>query len=1146
MTLQNRTALAVSTVALVGLLAGHTAHADYASTVLADGPAAYFRLNDNAVTPPPPVATNLGSLGATGNGAYSGSYLKPVEGAMAGDTAVGFSNPGSTTVAYVGSVNVPNHPALNPSGGFTIEFWVKPNGTVSSLLSPVNSMSFTTGRSGYLFYQNGATWQFRIGVTTSTTASVLNGGAVLANQWQHIVGVYSGGPSGTMTLYVDGVAVGSAAATYEVNDNAPFCIGATSAPNRTFDGSVDEVVFYSAVLGADIIAAHHAARTTNAANYASQILAAAPVGYWRLNEPADPVTVAVNSGSLGSANNGIYRYWSANTTDLTGPAYPGFSATNTVLQTSGTNGLVAIPALNLNANQVTMECWIKRNGPQSSYAGVLFHRGSAGGTATGIDFVGTSDTLGYHWNDQADTYNWSSGLIPPDGEWAYVALAVSPEQATMYMYDGITWSTAINAVSHPVQAFADITRIGADQDAARFFNGLIDEAAIYGKTLTEGQLRTHALAGFGDPAMNPPTFVTDPPVLSPSGIIYSTTPFELTADAYGEPPLTFQWRLEGTNLPGATQRVFSRAAATAADAGNYAVVVGNAYGFVTSSVVTVTINPAVPPTIDVQPVARQVYPGGTARFAVVASGTQPLTYQWRRSGTILPGATNATLVLPNCTAAETGNYQVSVFNVASPGGVNSSTVTLSLRTPAANTYESLAAGMRPLAYWRLGETSGTTAYDYAGGNDGTYNNVTQGTAGAVSGDANACGSFDGFTSFVGTSPLLNGLTNFTLAGWVRRAGPQLARTGLFGQNDNFEFGYISDATIQAWDSVPGNNLDVANPFADGEWGFVVVTTDTASRTIYINGQVAARGGGRSNSVTNNFNFNIGGGGIFDGTGNYFAGDLDEVALFDRVLTVQEVCALYLKGSGYAGEFEPTFSLISGTGQQGLANVNFSAGDGGFTVETPGGSFEAPWIYDGSSWWSAGENTGFGNDNASYLISPIHTVTKSGTLKLTFSHRYSFERDTVNWDGGAVEVSINGGPWTYVPAVQFDQNGYTGVVESAPALSGKQAFIGNSAGHPAYITSSCWLTGANAGDSVSVRFVAAYDYGATGNLNPPGWQIASVQLLEGIGGTALVTCPCGSLERKQGDLGSGTWVDLGSGSAVISTTQTNQQYFRIAR
>jgi len=1142
-------AFAVPIATLIGWLAGTQAQADYPSVVLADGPAAYFRLNDNTTTPPPSTATNLGSLGTVGNGSYLGVYTRPVAGAVGANTAVAFSNPGASTTAYVGSVSVVNNTALNPGGGFTVEFWAKPNGIVSALLSPVNSMSFTTGRSGYLFYQNAGVWQFRVGVTTSTTASILNGGTVLASQWQHIVGVYSGGPAGTMTLFVDGVAVGTnSAATYEVNDNAPFCIGGTSAPSRSFDGAVDEVAFYGTVLTADTIAAHYAARTTNAANYATQILATGPAGYWRLDEPADPIVAATNSGSLGAANNGVYRYWSKNTTDLTGPTYPGFSTTNTVLQTSGTNGLVAIPALNLNANAVTFECWLKRNGPQSSYAGVLFHRGSAGGTATGIDFNGTTDALGYHWNDQANTYNWYSGLIPPDGQWAYVALAVTPDQATMYLYDGTTWSTAVNPVAHSVQAFADITRIGADQDASRFFNGLIDEAAIYGKILTEGQLRTHALAGFGDPANNPPQFVSDPPVLSPSGTIYSTTPFSLTADAYGASPLNFQWRHEGTNLPGATGHIFSRASATAADAGNYVCVVSNNFGAITSSVVSVTINPAVPPTIDVQPASRQVYSGGAARFSVAATGTTPITYQWKHAGTNLPAATNATLVVTNCGAAQAGTYQVGVTNVA--GGLLSATANLTLVSPAAGSYEALVVGMKPVAYWRLGETTGTTAYDYAGGYDGTYVNVAQGQSGAVAG--NTAAGFDGASAYITTGqPLLNNRAQFTVMGWLKRGAIHSLRGGYFGQNNLLEFGDASSGTgIEAWIDASGGNIIASWPWPDDQWGFIVLTGDGTAGKLYIDGKPA---GSLSSTVasygTNGYSFNIGGGGIFNDPAvnlDYFNGYIDEVAVFNRALGIQEICTLYLKATGYVGAFEPSLNLITGTGEQSLTNVNFASGDGGFTGETPGGSVEAAWGFDGSTWWSAGENTGFGNDNVSYLVSPTNTVTKAGALKLTFTHRYSFERDTVNWDGGAVEVSINGGPWTYVAAAQFDQNGYTGTVQSAPSLMGKQAFIGNSPGHPAYVTSTCLLAGANPGDKVNVRFTAAYDFGSTGNLTPPGWQISSLQISQGVSGSVRVACPCGSLETKQGDVIPGTWQDLGASAAVISTAKTNQQYFRIQR
>jgi alpha-galactosidase len=54
-------------------------------------------------------------------------------------------------------------------------------------------------------------------------------------------------------------------------------------------------------------------------------------------------------------------------------------------------------------------------------------------------------------------------------------------------------------------------------------------------------------------------------------------------------PVFYQWRLYGTNLPGATQSAYSIAAAQLADAGPYDVVITNDYGAVTSVVATLTV-----------------------------------------------------------------------------------------------------------------------------------------------------------------------------------------------------------------------------------------------------------------------------------------------------------------------------------------------------------------------------------------------------------------------------------------------------------------------------------------------------------------------------------------------------------------------------
>ncbi len=87
--------------------------------------------------------------------------------------------------------------------------------------------------------------------------------------------------------------------------------------------------------------------------------------------------------------------------------------------------------------------------------------------------------------------------------------------------------------------------------------------------------------------------ITDKPVItvSPQGpaTIYNGAPFSITGlNAAGVPVLTYQWRRDGQELTGATNAVYFQSAASAADLGDYDVVVGNSFGSVTSSIVSIT------------------------------------------------------------------------------------------------------------------------------------------------------------------------------------------------------------------------------------------------------------------------------------------------------------------------------------------------------------------------------------------------------------------------------------------------------------------------------------------------------------------------------------------------------------------------------
>jgi hypothetical protein len=85
------------------------------------------------------------------------------------------------------------------------------------------------------------------------------------------------------------------------------------------------------------------------------------------------------------------------------------------------------------------------------------------------------------------------------------------------------------------------------------------------------------------------------------------------------------------------------------------------------------------PAIIRGPLSPSVTLGTSVALGVVASGGEPLHYQWRRQGADLPGATNAILTLENVTAGMAGVYDVSVSNWL---GTVTSSATLTVSPPA--------------------------------------------------------------------------------------------------------------------------------------------------------------------------------------------------------------------------------------------------------------------------------------------------------------------------------------------------------------------------------------------------------------------------------------------------------------------------------
>jgi hypothetical protein len=86
------------------------------------------------------------------------------------------------------------------------------------------------------------------------------------------------------------------------------------------------------------------------------------------------------------------------------------------------------------------------------------------------------------------------------------------------------------------------------------------------------------------------------------------------------------------------------------------------------------------PTISTQPASLTVNAGLSASFSVTASGSGPLTYQWRKNGTAISGASSSTYTITGTTATNAGTYSVVVSNSAGSVTSNSATLTVAIAT----------------------------------------------------------------------------------------------------------------------------------------------------------------------------------------------------------------------------------------------------------------------------------------------------------------------------------------------------------------------------------------------------------------------------------------------------------------------------------
>ena len=364
-----------------------------------------------------------------------------------------------------------------------------------------------------------------------------------------------------------------------------------------------------------------------------------------------------------------------------------------------------------------------------------------------------------------------------------------------------------------------------------------------------------------------PAFTTQPA----SQMVTAGSAVTFTAAASGTPTPTFQWQKGGVNITGATSSSYSISSTVTGDAGSYTVVATNAVSSVTSNTATLTVNAgASAPIITTQPVGQTVTSGNSVTFTVVASGAPSPTYQWKKGGTNISGATSASYNKTNVTSSDAGTYTVLVSNSA--GSVTSSGAVLSVNVapafttqPASQTvtaggsvtFTAAASGTpTPTYQWKKGgvNISGATSASYtiAGtvtGNAGSYTVVATNSVSAVTSNAATLtvNSAPAFTTQPASQTVTaGGSVTFTAAasgtptptyqwkkGGVNISGATSASYTIAGTVT----GNAGSYTVVATNSVSATTSNTATLTVNAATSAPVFTVQPASQTVMAGGSV---------------------------------------------------------------------------------------------------------------------------------------------------------------------------------------------------------------------------------------------------------------------------------------------------------------------
>lgn len=296
--------------------------------------------------------------------------------------------------------------------------------------------------------------------------------------------------------------------------------------------------------------------------------------------------------------------------------------------------------------------------------------------------------------------------------------------------------------------------------------------------------------------------------------------------------------------------------------------------------------------------------------------------------------------------------------------------TSSMPAAPTDTYGKTVFNDSPDLFWRLSDNGGTAADSGPSLNPGLYQGgYLQGAQGAIPG-TNTAVTFNGSDGFVASANQFNNPTTYSEEAWFKTAttsGGKIIGFGNANQGSSDSYDrhvYMQlDGTI-AFGAYTGNLVVVqtSKPYNDNAWHYVVATQGSDGMHLYVDGQLADS---NTNTLAQAYTgyWRIGGDTSWNGA-PYFAGTIDEAAVYSTVLSPAAVQAHFQASGGQLANVLPTAAFTS---TQKSLKASF---DGSGSRDSDGTIASYAW--------------NFGDSGTDPAVSPDHTYSANGTYTVTLT------------------------------------------------------------------------------------------------------------------------------------------------------------------